>query len=146
LAPWQNRHGRRASQLDSEQADRGRRRSPLTNAVVPYGYTLCVWATSVSLLHRYGGFPDALKALAFVSAAMTGFGVVALLRPRPAAWLTRVPRPLSHAAAVLLGCSLAWVSSRWLGSAAWAVAPYASTTSYFTVVSLIGMRSDWPTL
>lgn len=123
---------------------RRRFRSPLAEAVVPYGYTLCVWATSVSLLRRNGGFPDAVKALAFVSAAMIGFSIVNLLRPGPAEWLTRVPRVVSHAAAVLLACSLAWMSSRWLGSAAWVIAPCASTTSYFAVVSLSAVRSDRP--
>jgi hypothetical protein len=119
----------------------------LRSAVIPYGYTVTVWASGAYLI-SLRGLPSGLEAFAFVGGATLAFGVLASMsqwRPGPIDEPTIAPihpdsrHPLFaaglHIAAVGLAFGAATLIDRLLGNLAWFLASFAVTFIYLLIAS-----------
>lgn len=120
--------------------------STLRSSVIPYGYTVTIWASGAYLI-KLQGAPTIWEAFFFVSGAIAAFGVLASVatrlprrRGKPTPPLHPDPsRPLLaaglHILAVGLALAAATAVDRLFGSAAWLLGSFAATTIYLTAAS-----------
>jgi hypothetical protein len=123
----------------------------LRSAVVPYGYTVTIWAAGAYLI-RQRGLPSVFEAFAFVAGAILAFAVLTAIsqrRHQPVAesgQQSAVPpfhldsrHPIFaaglHIAAVGLALGSAALIDSGLGQAAWLLAPFAVTSIYLAIAS-----------
>lgn len=123
----------------------------LRSAVVPYGYTVTIWAAGAYLI-RQRGFPTVFEAFAFVTGAILAFAVLTAIsqrRHRPGergvsenAAPGLHPEPAHpifaaglHIAAVGLALGCAALIDTHLSHAAWLFAPFAVTSIYLAIAS-----------
>lgn len=120
----------------------------LRSAVVPYGYTVTIWASGAYLI-SLRGVPGAVEAFCFVAGALAAFGILASLSQRQ----PNVPRgdtiapPIHpdsshpifaaglHIAAVGLAFAAAALVDELLGTAAWFFGSFAVTLIYLSIAS-----------
>jgi hypothetical protein len=120
----------------------------LRSAIVPYGYTVTIWASGAYLI-SLRGVPAMLEAFAFVAGAIFAFGVLTGLsqrrRPEPDPSAVRPPihpdssHPIFaaglHVAAVGLAFVAASLVDETLGNAAWFFGPFVVTLVYLSIAS-----------
>lgn len=120
----------------------------LRGAVVPYGYTVSIWASGAYLIDLQG-LPGLLEAFAFVAGAILAFSTLASIvhhrhrvranRGQPAELHPETSHPIFaaglHIAAVGLALCGAWLIDQTLGSAAWLVTPFSVTFIYLSIAS-----------
>lgn len=119
----------------------------LRSAVVPYGYTVTIWAAGAYLINKRG-FPDLWEAFVFVAGAILAFGCLSAVsqrrrRPRRRTEAPALPRGAAHPlfgaglhiAAVGLALGCAALVNTYLGQAAWALAPFVVTSIYLLTAS-----------
>lgn len=119
----------------------------LRSALVPYGYTVTIWAAGAYLI-RQRGLPSAFEAFAFVSGAILAFAVLTAISQRrhrsgpEAVGLLMHPEsshPIFaaglHIAAVGLALACAALIDKGLGQGAWVLAPFAVTSVYLVIAS-----------
>jgi hypothetical protein len=108
----------------------------LATAAVPYGFTLVIWSTG-SLLPHFHGKPSVAAILLFITGAGVAYG---LLRTLAAHGDVQSVRGIAqrgvleggaiHVAGITLAVGLAYVIARFLGFAAWPLAPFVATFVY----------------
>lgn len=119
----------------------------LRASVIPYGYTVTIWASGAYLI-KLQGPPTIWEAFAFVSGAILAFGVLASLATRlphrrgskEAPRLHPEPaRPLLAAGLHIVAVGLALASATAVdlvfGDFAWLLASFAATTIYLAAAS-----------
>lgn len=121
----------------------------LRSAVVPYGYTVTIWAAGAYLISKRG-FPSVFEAFAFVSGAILAFAVLTAIsqrrhRPAPEDAPDRtILHPESshpifaaglHIAAVGLALGCAALIDISLGQGAWVLTSFAVTSIYLAIAS-----------
>jgi hypothetical protein len=120
----------------------------LRSAIVPYGYTVTIWASGAYLI-SLRGVPAMLEAFAFVAGAIFAFGVLTGLsqRRRPEADPSAVRPPIHpdsshpifaaglHVAAVGIAFVAASLVDETLGNAAWFFGPFVVTLVYLSIAS-----------
>ena len=151
-APESNPEQRRASPLDvSVIRGAGRRYGPtldktMRSAVIPYGYTVTVWASGAYLINLRG-VPGMWEAFAFVTGAMAAFGVLSWISQHSQAAVemtTRAVPPDSsrpifaaglHIAAVGCAFAAATLVDSLLGEAAWFFGSFSVTLIYLSIAT-----------
>lgn len=119
----------------------------LRSAVVPYGYTVTVWASGAYLI-SLRGVPGLFEAFAFVAGALAAFGTLSALSQRhPGTPGNTVAPPIHpdsshpifaaglHIAAVGLAFGAAGAVDGLLGNAAWFFGSFAVTLIYLSIAS-----------
>lgn len=119
----------------------------LRSAVVPYGYTVTIWASGAYLI-SLRGIPGLWEAFAFVAGALAAFGLLsALSQRRPGTPVDTIAPPIHpdsshpifaaglHIAAVGLAFLAAGVVDELLGNAAWFFGSFAVTLIYLSIAS-----------
>lgn len=118
----------------------------LRAALVPYGYTITVWASGAYLIHLQGA-PALLEAFGFVSGAIIAFALLATisgrLSPSPEARASD-PQPDPshpifaaglHILAVGMALGAASLADSLLGNVAWLVSSFLATAVYLSLAS-----------
>jgi hypothetical protein len=118
----------------------------LRSAVVPYGYTVTIWASGAYLI-SLRGIPNGWQAFAFVTGAMLAFGALAWLSQKLPGRKASALSPLHpdsshpilasgvHIAAVGIAFGVATLVDRALEDYAWFVGSFAITFIYLLVAS-----------
>lgn len=119
----------------------------LRSAVVPYGYTVTIWASGAYLIHLRG-VPGLFEAFAFVAGALGAFGLLsAFSQRRPGDPASTVAPPIHpdsshpifaaglHIAAVGLAFLAAGVIDRAFGDVGWFFGSFAVTLIYLSIAS-----------
>ncbi len=118
----------------------------LRSAVIPYGYTVTIWAAGAYLIGERG-FPSLWEAFAFVSGAILAFALLTGLWQRRRQPARREGQTLPsgashpifgaglHIAAVGFALACAAVIDKHLGQAAWVLAPFAVTSIYLLIAA-----------
>jgi hypothetical protein len=120
--------------------------STLRSSVIPYGYTVTIWAAGAYLINLQGT-PNLAQAFMFVSGAILAFACLAALSHRlppgkPIVSSQFRPDPSHpifaaglHIAAVGLALGAATTVEALTGGIAWLLAPFAATTIYLGAAS-----------
>lgn len=119
----------------------------LRSAVIPYGYTVTIWASGAYLISLQG-LPSGIEAFAFVAGATLAFGVLASLsQRRPGSIEEPMVAPIHpdsrhplfaaglHIAAVGLAFGAATLIDSALGNFAWFLGSFAVTFIYLLIAS-----------
>ncbi len=120
----------------------------LRSAVIPYGYTVTIWAAGAYLI-GLRGLPGLLEAFAFVSGALIAFALLASYSQRRLEGRAGESSPDIHPEtshpifaaglhilAVGLALLAAWAVDETLGRGAWFFCSFAVTLIYLTLASL----------
>jgi hypothetical protein len=120
----------------------------LRSSVIPYGYTVTIWASGSLLIH-IRGTPNTLEAIMFVAGALLAFAVLASISSRLTAvvpthtvqerQLQPVTHPIFtaglHITAVGLALGIASVVEHVTGNIAWIVGSFTATAIYLAAAS-----------
>lgn len=132
---------------DSAQRWRGTLEVSLRSAIVPYGYTITIWASGAYLINLRGA-PDLLSAFGFVAGALLAFAMLASissrLSPSPSMPTTDDrPDPSHpifaaglHVVAVGLALGSASVADSLVGGGSWIISSFLATSVYLGAASL----------
>jgi hypothetical protein len=122
----------------------------LRGAAVPYGYTVTVWTSGLTLT-RTRGTPSVAEIFLFMAGAISAFGVLGVIVRRAQA----APLEPPHGALRRTGMANGLAVSAALGAAslialihsiaAWPLGAFVATATYLTLATVLLWRAQAPT-